>query len=143
MSKDTLTPTQAPSAELPQSRMQIAMEMVLDLLNARLRDTYRALMDEPAGGPDNSPEIADLIELGRMEVVRMQAKTYTDYDDFASDLLRIRALLRAASNTHGVHDTMGSWYIERTVSGMDALFDLVEHQENQTGSDHSEGACHE
>lgn len=118
-----------PSGAAPQGRMQIAVEMVLELLNAWMRDTYRALMDEPPGGPENSPEIADLIELGRMEVDRMQAQSYTDYDDFASDLLRIRALLRAASKMYGVHETMGSWRIERITLGMNSLFDLVEEQE--------------
>jgi hypothetical protein len=140
MSKDTLTPTQAPSAELPQSRMQIAMEMVLELLEARLRDTCRELERETV---ENAQLVAGLIELGQGEIGRMRAKVYSDYDDFAAELVRVRTLLQATAAMYGVHDTMGSWYIERTVSGMNILFDLVEHQENQTGSDHSEGACHE
>lgn len=129
------------ATEPPQTLMQIAMSMVLELLDTQLRDTFRALMGETrfSDSPEHVPEAMNLIEIGQGEIGRMRGKVYDDYDDFAAELVQVETLLRATILMYGSHDTIGGWHIKQIASGMPALFALVRQQEGQAGSDHQEG----
>jgi hypothetical protein len=129
------------AAEPPQSRMRTAMSMVLELLDAQLCDTFRALMEETklSDSPEHVPEAMNLVEIGQGELGRMRGKVYDDYDEFASELVQVRTLLQATVLMYGPHDTVGGWHIKQMALGMPALFALVEQQEGRAGPGHHEG----
>lgn len=105
-------------------RMQVGIELALDMAEAQLESLVKKLPDEVESHAYGF-DVFHTIKAALAEVVRMKAKQYGSFDAFDEDIWHVAGLVRCAKETLGSGSAFCILTLDDVLQGISSTHEMI------------------